>query len=247
MTKPYHVFISYATEDEAFATEISSALKYLGLRVWFAPLSLEFGDQLLDSINAGLMASDYGLMILSPIYIKKAWTTYELGVLHRQHIEKDKKLFPLWHGISKQQLDAWNPGISGIVALRSTEGISTISNKLAKVIYRASPTVGVAPSYENPQWRFLQGRGELFANSERGGAFNLFEAAEFSDDAFPLYVYDRPYSKKEIILAVASVLYYKNPDRIRVSKERRRILRNLCKQHGYDLKDPNFDPAMYGA
>jgi len=61
MTKPYHVFISYATEDEAFATEVSNALKYLGLRIWFAPLSLEFGDQLLDSINAGLMASDYGL------------------------------------------------------------------------------------------------------------------------------------------------------------------------------------------
>lgn len=88
---------------------------------------------------------------------------------------------------------------------------------------------------------------KLFANSERGGAFNLFEAAEFADDAFPLYVYDRPYTKKEIILAVASALYYKNPDRIHISKERRKILRKLCKQHGYDLKDPNFDPAMYGA
>lgn len=95
MTKPFHVFISYAFEDEALATEISNALTFRGLRVWFAPLSLKFGDKLLDSINAGLVASEYGLIILSPTYIAKAWTSYELDVLHRQHIEQGKKAFPL--------------------------------------------------------------------------------------------------------------------------------------------------------
>jgi hypothetical protein len=72
MPKPYHVFISYATEDEAFATEISEALTYRGLRVWFAPLSLTIGEKLLNSINAGLAASEYGLLVLSPRYIAKA-------------------------------------------------------------------------------------------------------------------------------------------------------------------------------
>jgi hypothetical protein len=57
---------------------------------------------------------------------------------------------------------------------------------------------GVTPSYENPQWRFLQGRGELLANSDTGGAFNIFEAAEFLDKDFPLYIYGRLYSKKQI-------------------------------------------------
>ena len=57
MIKPYHVFTSYATEDEAFAMEVSNALTYRGLRVWFAPLSLTIGDKLLNSINAGLAAS----------------------------------------------------------------------------------------------------------------------------------------------------------------------------------------------
>ncbi len=27
---------------------------------------------------------------------------------------------------------------------------------------------GITPSYENPQWRFLQGRGELLANNFDG-------------------------------------------------------------------------------
>jgi hypothetical protein len=57
MTKPYHLFVSYASEDETYVSELSKSLEYLGLQVWFAPLSLQIGDKLLDSINAGLMAS----------------------------------------------------------------------------------------------------------------------------------------------------------------------------------------------
>ena len=245
MTKPFHVFISYATEDEALARELAESMHSRGLRVWFAPLSLEFGAKLLDSINEGLTKSEYGLILISPIYIGKAWTGYELDVLHRQHIEEDKKLFPVWHGITKPLLDAWNRGISGIVASNSTEGVSAISEKIAKVVYRGCPTVGIAPSYENPQWRFLCGQGEL-AKSLNGGAFNLYEAAEFPDEAFPLYVYDRPYSKKEIVLRVAGVLHYKNPDAIPITSDRKKRLLKLCKDYGYDLKDENFDPSMHG-
>ncbi len=246
MKKPYHVFISYAVEDEALATAISDALRWRGLTVWFAPLSLKFGDKLLDSINAGLASSEYGLIILSPTYIRKKWTGYELDILHRQHIENDKKLFPLWHEIDKPELDAWNLGLSGIYAMNSKAGADKIAKNLAEVIYNGSPTVGVIPIYENPQWRFLQGQGELLANSENGGAFHLFEAAKFSDDAFPLYVYDRPYKKMEIILAVAKAIYYDNPSVIKIGAKERKKMKELCKQHGYDLDDPLFDPAMYG-
>jgi hypothetical protein len=245
MNKPYHVFISYATEDEAFATEISEALTYRGLRVWFAPLSLTIGDKLLNSINSGLAASEYGLLLISPRYIAKAWTSHELDILYREHIEDNKKLFPVWHEIDKQELDKWNRGISGIVAMKSTVGAASISERIANVAYMGSPTVGIVPVYENPQWRFLQGKGELLANSEDGGAFHLFEAAEFPDGAFPLYVYDRPYTKKEIVLAVVKALFYGNPDVIDIGDDRRASMKKLCKQYGYDLDDPAFDAAIY--
>jgi hypothetical protein len=68
----------------------------------------------------------------------------------------------------------------------------------------------VTPSYENPQWRFLQGRGELLANSDTGGAFNIFEAAEFPDKDFPLYIYGRLYSKKDIIIEIAKIIVYQS-------------------------------------
>lgn len=246
MSKPYHLFISFASEDEVFASQLAAALRYLGLSIWFAPLSLKVGDKLLDSINAGLIASEYGLLLLSPKYISKQWTRYELDVLHRQHIENEKKLFPLWHGVEKEQVDQWNPGLSGIIAIKSAEGVSSIARKIADVIYAGCPLRGISPSYENPQWRFLQGCGELLANNEDGGAFNLFDAAEFPDKDFPLYVHGRPHSRNEIVLAVARALYYGNTDVIPVSEDRRKRLREVCKNCGYDLDAPGFDPAIYG-
>lgn len=246
MTKPYHVFISYATEDEAYAKELASSLQWLGLSVWFAPIALQIGGKLLDSINAGLMASQYGLLLLSPTYIAKRWTSYELDVLHRQHIEQDKKLLPIWHGISKPQLDNWNPGLSGIIALQSTEGADAIAKKIAHVVYQGCPVVGVDPPYENPQWRFLQGRGELYANTRDGGAFNLFEAAQLPDSAYPMYIHERPHNRKDIVLAVAKALYHRSYDELSLSDDDREQMTVICKQHGFDLDAPGFDPAIYG-
>ncbi len=246
MHKPYDIFISYATEDETYAQELERSLRFLGFKIWFAPLTLQVGDKLLDSINAGLMASEYGLVVVSAGYISKSWTRYELDVLHRQHIESDKRLFPLWHGVGKEQIDQWNPGLSGIVALKSSEDTSSIAEKIAKVISQNAPIRGITPSYENPQWRFLQGRGELLANSLDGGAFNIFEASEFPDRHFPLYIYDRLYSRRDIVIEVAKVLSYRSYDEMRLSEERRERLIKLCKSFGYDIEAPGFDPAIIG-
>ena len=240
---PYDIFLSYATEDEPYVSELSDSLTYLGLRVWFAPLSLEIGDRLLDSINAGLNMSKYGIVVLSPAYINKQWTKYEIDILHRQHIEGEKKLFPLWHGIEKNELDSWNPGLSGIIALKSSIPLQDIAKKISNVISKNAPIRGVAPSYENPQWRFLQGRGELLSNTIDGPAFNIFEAAEFPDEDFPLYIHGQSFSKKEIIKSVAKCLGFNSYDEIRISRDRLERLGFICKTHGYDINDPNFDPA----
>lgn len=69
MRKPYDIFISYATEDEAYAQELEKALQFLGFQIWFAPLALQVGDELLDSINAGFMASEFGLVVVSASYM----------------------------------------------------------------------------------------------------------------------------------------------------------------------------------
>lgn len=129
--------------------------------------------------------------------------------------------------------------------MQSTEGAGAIAKKIAHVIYRGCPVVGVDPSYENPQWRFLQGRGELYMNTRDGGAFNLFEAARFPDAAYPMYIHERPHSRKDIVLAVAKALFYRSSE-LSLSDDDRKQMKVICKQHGFDLDAPNFDPAIYG-
>lgn len=246
MQNAYDIFISYATEDEEFVQFLERSLRFLGFKTWFAPLTLQVGDKLLDSINAGLIASAFGLVVISPSYISKAWTSYEIDVLHRQHIEKEKQLFPLWHELGKEEIDLWNPGLSGIVALKSSEGVSSIAEKIGKVISKNAPIRGVTPSYENPQWRFLQGRGELLVNNIDGGAFNIFEAAEFPDNHFPLYIYERLYTRRDIVIEVTKALFYGSYDDMWLSADRKERLVALCRSFGFDLEAPGFDAATIG-
>jgi hypothetical protein len=44
-------FLSYATEDNDFATELAFGLRGNGLHVWFAPMFLRVGDRLVESIE----------------------------------------------------------------------------------------------------------------------------------------------------------------------------------------------------
>jgi hypothetical protein len=81
----------------------------------------------------------------------------------------------------------------------------------------------------------------LLANSDTGGAFNIFEAAEFPDKDFPLYIYGRLYSKKDIIIEIAKIIVYQSYN---LSSERRDRMVRLCKDYGFDTEDPNFDPAF---
>ncbi|MCL4350036.1 MAG: hypothetical protein M1414_07150 [Candidatus Thermoplasmatota archaeon] len=55
---------------------------------------------------------------------------------------------------------------------------------------------GVIPSWEDPVFRFLVGRGELLLNNSEGQAFTIWEALlHFKDEEYPLVVRGKEYSK----------------------------------------------------
>ena len=232
---PYDAFISYATEDEEFAAKIAKALEVTGFNVWFAPLNLRIGDRLLDSINAGLNLSETGLLLLSPTYIAKKWTSYELDVLHRQHIETDKRILPVWHGVTKGELDKWNPGLSAIVGLKTDGPFRPFIMKIVDELSGHAPLRGVAPSWESPYWRFLQGRGELNANTTDGATFNIFEAVEFPDNWFPIFFDGKGYSRSELLFNVAQIMAHQSYDtKLRLGEDVWERIKALCIDHGYN-------------
>lgn len=99
----HDVFISHASEDkEDFVRPLANALIQEGLNVWYDEMTLRIGDSLRQKIDKGLANSRVGLVILSPSFIKKGWTNYELDGIVTRAVSGEQELLPIWHNITKQ-------------------------------------------------------------------------------------------------------------------------------------------------
>lgn len=229
-------FISYATEDNDFVTEIAYGMKANGLSVWFAPLSLKVGDKLLDSIEKGLIDSRSGILVLSKDYLSKNWTSYEMDILVRQHIEKNKKIFPVWLGVTKKEIEKKHVGLSGIVGITETKNIKSVISQLVEALSDNAPYRGVIPSWESPAYRFLNGLGEVKLQTSDGPATTIYELLVFSmDNQFPFWLAGEAYTKNELLLYVAQIMG-QYPDRIKnwVGDDGYKKLWDMCVENGLD-------------
>lgn len=116
----YDVFISHATEDkESFADELFEELQKAGVKVWYDTISLGWGDSLRSTIDNGLKKSKYGIVIITTNYINKGWTRYELDGLFQIEMTSGKTILPIWHNISKKEVQDFSPSLAGRVALNT--------------------------------------------------------------------------------------------------------------------------------
>ncbi|MGH8381969.1 toll/interleukin-1 receptor domain-containing protein [Pseudomonas sp.] len=128
----YDVFISHASEDkDEFVRPLANALIAVGLKVWFDEMTLRIGDSLRQKIDKGLVSSRVGLVVLSPAFIKKGWTNYELDGIVTRSVSGEQILLPIWHNITKQQVMDFSSSIADKVA-RST-AVHTIDEIAAEI------------------------------------------------------------------------------------------------------------------
>jgi hypothetical protein len=74
-------FVSHATEDKAVARPLAERLRRAKYKVWYDEFELRLGDSLRESIDQGLAASRYGILVLSPHFFAKPWPKEELDAL----------------------------------------------------------------------------------------------------------------------------------------------------------------------
>ncbi len=202
----FESFLSFASEDEDYARELAGALKSNGFNIWYAPLNLTVGDKLLDSIEKGLNESSSGILLITTNYLKKGWTNYEMDILIRQHIDNNKTILPIWHGVDKKQIEHKHAGLSGIVAINTRIGFRNLTLKLIEVLSKNAPTIGTIPGYESPVYRFLEGRGEITIGMN-GPATTLWEFLLHSTDShYPIYIQGNLYQKKDLLNQAAQLL-----------------------------------------
>ena len=132
----YDVFVSHASEDkDEFVRPLANALIAAGLKVWFDEMTLRIGDSLRQKIDKGLANSRVGLVVLSPAFIKKGWTNYELDGIVTRSVSGEQVLLPIWHNITKQQVMDFSSSIADKVA-RSTavHTIDEIASEIADLL-----------------------------------------------------------------------------------------------------------------
>lgn len=71
-SKEFDFFISHASEDkDDIVRDLAEALKDNGFEVWYDEFELKIGDSLRKKIDNGLSKSRFGIVIISPFFVKK--------------------------------------------------------------------------------------------------------------------------------------------------------------------------------
>ncbi len=138
--KTYTAFISHASEDKNdIARPLAEALRNFGHEIWYDELTLKVGDSLRRTIDRGLVASRFGIVILSPSFFEKNWPQYELDGMVAREVEGRKVILPLWHKVTKSEVLAYSPTLADRVALSTAiYTVEEIAIKIHEVLTEPS-------------------------------------------------------------------------------------------------------------
>lgn len=140
----FDVFISHASEDkDTVVRNLAAELARGGASVWFDEWTLQIGDSLRRTIDAGLRDSRFGVVVLSPSFFAKEWPQAELDALFAREMKGSKVILPIWHNLSRQEVMQFAPLLGERIAARTSEGIDVVAAKLLACI-RAEPRPSVA-------------------------------------------------------------------------------------------------------
>lgn len=135
-TEVFDVFISHASEDkETIVRSLVTSLVEIGLTVWYDEFTLRIGDSLRQKIDRGLAKSRVGLVVLSPAFVSKGWTNYELDGIVTRTVSGEQILLPIWHNITKQEVIDFSPSLADKMA-RSTAShtVQEIAGEIAELL-----------------------------------------------------------------------------------------------------------------
>jgi hypothetical protein len=136
----FDVFISHASEDkDDVVRELAHALRARRLSVWYDEFSLHIGDSLRRKIDQGLARSRVGLVVLSPSFIAKGWTNYELDGIVTRAVTGEQVLLPIWHKLTKQEVVNFSPSLADKLARSTaTSTIDEIATEIAGLLQGAA-------------------------------------------------------------------------------------------------------------
>jgi hypothetical protein len=105
------------------------------LNVWYDEITLRIGDSLRQKIDKRLARSRVGLVVLSPSFIAKGWTNYELDGIVTRAVSVEQLLLPIRHNITKQEVVDFSPSLADKVARSTaTHTVQEIAVEIAELL-----------------------------------------------------------------------------------------------------------------
>ena len=136
--REYDVFICHAGEDKADVVRpLAHALRARGVKVFYDELTIKLGDSLRRTIDKGLIASRFGVVVLSPSFFGKGWPNYELdGLVTREVAGARQLILPIWHNVARADVMGYSASLADKVA-RSTgkATIDELADEIAGVVH----------------------------------------------------------------------------------------------------------------
>lgn len=148
----FDVFISHASEDKPDVVRpLVAQLKEMGLHVWLDEFELTLGDSLRRSIDKGLSRSKYGVVILSPDFLRKEWPNKELDGLVSREDGKEKVILPVWHNVDFNDVAQFSPMLADKVAISTSHGVDVVARKVFEAVNRFSgSSSGLETDFKDP-------------------------------------------------------------------------------------------------
>jgi hypothetical protein len=113
----FQCFISYASEDRDFVEELVNSLSARNISVWWDRGQITLGDKLSLKIDEGLSRSRYGLVIVSPSFVRKKWTNAEIRALLNRAVGSGQKvILPVLVGMNHSDFAKTYPLLADIVS-----------------------------------------------------------------------------------------------------------------------------------
>lgn len=137
VVKEYDVFISHSSDDkDSYVAELASALKAEDVSIWYDSDNIGWGQSIRAEIDKGLANSKYGIVVISPSFIEKYWTNYELdGILNKEGSTGSQMILPIWHNVTADQVQKYSYSLSGKLALNTAiNPIDDIVDKVKKLV-----------------------------------------------------------------------------------------------------------------
>ena len=129
------LFVSHASEDKKdFVRPLVITLKNMGVDVWYDEFSIKPGDSISESLDKGLIECNYGLIILSPDFLNKRWTEYELKSLISKEVYKGKTIIPIWYHVNYEMIANRSLYLADKNALMGNMGIPRLAFEIIKIV-----------------------------------------------------------------------------------------------------------------